>query len=136
MSTRKPTLRPNPREAWTRCHPFSHDCFPRACIELCTLRCSDCISNHVCGRLIVSPCFLLNCSPNPSHCAVCPDPKQVDLLVFYTPDAMSQVAASTAVQMESIIAAAFASTNEAMANSAIALDVNVVHVQPVSDGAS
>lgn len=62
-------------------------------------------------------------------------PTQIDLLVFYTPDAMSLVAASTAAQMESIIAAAFASTNEAMANSAISVDINVVHVQPVSAGA-
>lgn len=46
---------------------------------------------------------------------------------------MAQVAASTAAQMESIIAAAFASTNEAMANSEISLDINVVHVEPVSD---
>lgn len=91
-------------------------------------------------RLFVAARVLIAASFSTALLVTCPHTSlptfsraiQVDLLVFYTREAMGQVAAATAVQMETIIAAAFASTNEAMANSAISLDINVVHVQPVS----
>ena len=61
-----------------------------------------------------------------SHCS-----NQIDILVLYTEGGLASIGLTTQAQMESFVIEEFESTNEAMMNSLIDLEVTVVRVQPV-----
>lgn len=52
-------------------------------------------------------------------------------MILYTPEAMDELAITTAEQMETKIVEAYVTTNSAFSNSDIPLEVNIVHVGEV-----
>ncbi|CAM9759794.1 unnamed protein product [Ascophyllum nodosum] len=56
---------------------------------------------------------------------------QIDILVLYTEGGLASIGLTTQAQMESFVIEEFESTNEAMMNSLIDLEVTVVRVQPL-----
>ena len=56
---------------------------------------------------------------------------QIDILVLYTVGGLASIGVTTQAQMESFVVGEFESTNAAMVNSEIDLELSVVRVQPV-----